>query len=94
MTLRGVPSEFREQVSDDGRQVSLAGMHLAAAPEWLKSLTSLTILDLSRNQLASVPEWLGNLASLITLDLSRNQLASNPGIAGEPHLPHHPAPEP
>lgn len=35
MNLVGVPPEFRERVSDDGKQVSLAGMQLASVPEWL-----------------------------------------------------------
>ena len=64
-----MPSEFRERVSDDGRQVSLAGMRLASVPEWLGNLTALTTLDLGGNQLASVPEWLGNLTALTELDL-------------------------
>ena len=54
-------------MSDDGRQVSLAGMQLASVPEWLGNLTALTTLDLSGNQLASVPEWLGNLTALTEL---------------------------
>lgn len=35
MNLAGVPTEFRAQVSDDGRQVSLKGMQLVSVPEWL-----------------------------------------------------------
>lgn len=46
MNLIGVSSEFRRRVSDDGRQVSLAGMQLASVPEWLGSLTAFTRLDL------------------------------------------------
>jgi hypothetical protein len=34
-----VPSEFRERVSDDGRQVFLAGMQLAAGAEVAGDLT-------------------------------------------------------
>ena len=77
-----VPSEFRERLSDDGRQVSLAGMRLGSVPEWLGNLTGLTKLDLSGNQLASVPEWLGNLAGLTELYLFDNQLASVPEWLG------------
>jgi Leucine-rich repeat (LRR) protein len=51
MNLSGVPSEFRERVSDDGRQVSLAGMELASVPESLGNLTALTTLNLSDNLL-------------------------------------------
>jgi hypothetical protein len=49
MILKGVPSEFRERVSDDGRQISLEGMQLASVPEWLGNLTALTELDLYGN---------------------------------------------
>jgi Leucine-rich repeat (LRR) protein len=77
MNLVGVPSGFRERVSDDGRQVFLASMHLVSVPEWLGNLTGLTTLDLSGNQLASVPEWLGNLTALTELNLWGNQLASD-----------------
>ena len=82
MNQLGVPSEFRELVSDDGRQLSLAGMQLAAVPEWLGNLTALTTLDLSRNRLAAVPEWLGNLTALTTLNLQDNQLAAVPESLG------------
>ncbi len=55
MNLAGVPPEFRERVSDDGRQVVLAGSQLASVPEWLGNLTALTTLRLGDNRLASVP---------------------------------------
>ena len=82
MGLMGVPSEFRGAVSDDGRQVSLAGMQLGSVPEWLENLTGISRLDLGGNQLASVPEWLGNLTGLTRLDLGGNQLASVPEWLG------------
>ena len=47
MNLVRVPSEFRERVSDDGRQVFLASMQLASVPEWLGNLIALTELDLA-----------------------------------------------
>ena len=82
MGLMRVPSEFRGAVSDDGRQVSLAGMQLGSVPEWLENLTGISRLDLGGNQLASVPEWLGNLTGLTRLDLDGNQLASVPEWLG------------
>jgi internalin A len=82
MNLTGVPSEFRERVSVDGRQVSLAGMQLGSVPEWLGNLTALTTLNLNGNHLGSVPEWLGNLTALTSLDLSRNRLGSVPEWLG------------
>ena len=82
MSLAGVPSEFRERVSDDGRQVVLAGMQLTAVPEWLGNLTALTTLDLSGNRLAEVPEWLGNLTALTTLNLGYNQMGAVPESLG------------
>jgi internalin A len=82
MNLMGVPSEFHERVSDDGRRVSLAGMGLASVPEWLGNLTALTELDLSDNRLTSVPKWLGNLTALTILDLRANRLTSVPKWLG------------
>ena len=71
MNLMGVPSEFRERVSDDGRQMSLAGMQLTLVPESLGNLTTLTMLDLNDNQLTAVPESLGNLTALTKLGPER-----------------------
>jgi hypothetical protein len=64
-----VPPEFRERVSDDGRQARLAEMQLESVPEWLGNLSALTTLDLSDNELESVPGWLGNLTALTKLYL-------------------------
>ena len=69
-------------MSDDGRQMSLAGCDLVSVPEWLGDLTDLTELDLSGNQVTSLPDWLGNLTSLTELDLRRNQLNGLPDSLG------------
>ena len=73
MNLVGVPSEFREQVSDD---------QLTSLPESLGNLTALTTLYLHGNQLTSLPESLGNLTALTTLYLHGNQLTSLPESLG------------
>ena len=82
MDLLGIPQEFRGRLSDDGKQLMLAGMQLTAVPDWVGDLASLTTLDLSFNQLAAVPQSLGNLTALTTLDLSFNQLAAVPQSLG------------
>jgi len=80
--LLGVPHEFRECVSDDGKQLTLAGMQLTAVPDWVGNLTALTTLNLYGNQLTAVPDWVGNLTALTTLNLSRNQLTAVPDWVG------------
>ncbi len=83
MDLLGIPQEFREHVSDDGRHLMLAGMQLIAVPDWVGNLTALTALDLGGNQLAAVPESLGNLTALTRLDLGGgNQLTAVPELLG------------
>jgi len=78
MNLVGVPSEFRGRVSDDGRQVFLAGMQLPSVPEWPGNLTALTTLDLSGNQLASPVElgwsWLVIGLCLLTVRATAGRL--------------------
>ena len=82
MSLKGVPSDFRERVSEDGRRASLKGMQLESLPKWLGSLGALTTLNLTGNRLGSLPEWLGNLTALTTLNLNNNQLVSVPESLG------------
>jgi Leucine-rich repeat (LRR) protein len=81
MALLGIPQEFRGRVSDDGKQLMLAGMQLTAVPDWVGNLTALTTLYLPGNQLTAVPGSLGNLAALTTLYLHDNQLTAVPGTA-------------
>ena len=50
MNLLGVPQEFHERVSDDGRHVTLKGNQLRSLPESLGNLTTLTALELTENQ--------------------------------------------
>ena len=82
MDLLGIPQEFREFVSADGKELMLARMHLAAVPNWVGDLTTLTTLDLSENQLTAVPDWMGDLTTLTTLYLRGNQLAAVPESLG------------
>jgi Leucine rich repeat len=80
--LLGVPEEFRQHVSGDGRWASLANAGLTSVPEWLSALTALTELDLSGNELTALPGWLGNLTTLTQLDLWYNRLTSLPDEIG------------
>ena len=82
MSRPTVPNEFRSCVSDDGTQVSISGRGLVSVPEWLGSLTSLTMLDLGGNRLTALPDWIGNLPALTTLHLSRNRLTALPDWIG------------
>jgi Leucine rich repeat len=78
----GIPQQFRERVSDDGKRLILAGMRLTAVPDWVRNLTSLTELDLAGNVLTSVPDWLGNLTAITMLDLSSSALIALPESVG------------
>src|SRR5215469_6824491 len=77
-----VPSEFQAFVSDDGGRVRLGERNLKVVPEWIRTLTALTTLELQGNRLTTLPEWLSSLAALATLDLSRNLLARLPDTVG------------
>ena len=82
MDLSGVPEEFRDRVSDDGRELNLADLQLQSVPEWLRDLTELIRLDLSGNRLTAFPEWIGNLTELTELYLGGNRLTAIPDTVG------------
>jgi len=52
-------------------------------PPQLWQLSSLTELDLSKNQLTSLPEQIGQLSSLTTLNLESNELTNLPEQIGQ-----------
>ncbi|KAE9463962.1 hypothetical protein C3L33_04110, partial [Rhododendron williamsianum] len=69
--------------------LDLSGVNLTKSPYWLQldhipplpsvNLTSLVVLDLSRNDFYSVmPGWIFSLSNLISLDVSHNQFKSLP----------------
>jgi internalin A len=79
---RGVPSQFRACVSDDGTRVVLANRHLNAVPGWVQNLKTVATLDLSHNELTDLPVWFWYLTNLTELDLSHNQLTVAPIYLG------------
>jgi internalin A len=82
MSRQAVPISFRSCVSEDGTRVSLSHRALVSVPEWLRSLTGLTALDLRDNELTTLPEWIGDLTALTALDLRGNQLTALPDTIG------------
>ncbi len=78
----GIPQEFLQYLSDNGKRLSLASKGLIEVPDWLGSLTALTQLDLGGNKLTEVPDWLGNLTALTQLDLGGNKLTEVPDSLG------------
>ena len=77
-----MPDKLQGKVSGGGTYVNLAGMGLTSVPEQLRSLKTLTHLDLGTNRLTALPDWLGDLTSLTHLDLFANQIADLPDCIG------------
>jgi internalin A len=80
---REVAHRFRTAISQDGTHVMLADRGLTEVPEWLRSLTAVTALNLRGNHLAELPEWIGSLTALTDLDLSVNRLRTLPRSIGD-----------
>ncbi|HEY7143068.1 MAG TPA: hypothetical protein VH637_02390 [Streptosporangiaceae bacterium] len=62
--------------------MSLNGRALGSLPESLRSLTTLTQLDVNASRLTVLPDWLGGLTGLTSLGLSGNQLTALPDWLG------------
>ena len=67
---------------DGASSLNLNGRALDSLPESLRTLTTLTQLDVNVNRLTVLPDWLGGLTGLTSLGLSSNQLAALPGWLG------------
>lgn len=65
------------------RTLSLSGLGLGEVPESIRSLKSLTSLDLSSNPLAVIPGWIGELTNLRELGLDFCRLARVPREIGQ-----------
>jgi internalin A len=76
----GGPGQY---VSQDGTRAVLHGLGLTIVPDWLRELSDLTHLDLSRNRLTVVPDWLGDLTSLTFLNVRGNELTTVPNSLGQ-----------
>ena len=76
-----------ERVEAAGRSgassLDLSGLMLAALPDSLRELTTLTQLNLAGNRLTELPDWLTGLTTLTQLDLSANRLAALPDRLGD-----------
>ncbi|XP_071727224.1 receptor-like protein 2 [Rutidosis leptorrhynchoides] len=77
---------FNETLPDVGisgfihiKVIGLGGCKLfGKVPSWLRSLTTLEILDLSENHInETIPGWLHTLPNLFSLDLSNNSLSGS-----------------
>jgi leucine-rich repeat protein SHOC2 len=80
------PEDWEGVTMQNGRVVKLKLEKLeltGAVPADIGQLTSLTKLNLNRNQLTSLPAELGQLTSLTRLDLFGNQLTSVPAEIGQ-----------
>ena len=80
------PEDWKGVMIENGRVVKLKLENFGltgAVPADIGQLTSLTKLNLNRNQLTSVPAELGQLTSLEGLDLRSNQLTSVPAEIGQ-----------
>ena len=80
------PEDWKGVTIENGRVVKLKLENFGltgAVPADIGQLTSLTKLNLNRNQLTSVPAELGQLTSLEGLDLRSNQLTSVPAEIGQ-----------
>jgi Leucine-rich repeat (LRR) protein len=67
---------------DGASSLNLNGRALDSLPGSLRSLTTLTQLDVNVNRLTVLPDWLGSLTGLTSLGLSGNQLAVLPDWLG------------
>ena len=80
------PEKWRGVTMENGRVVKLelteAGL-TGAVPAEIGRLTSLTVLDLDRNELTSVPAEIGQLTSLMQLHLHGNEMTSVPAEIGQ-----------
>jgi hypothetical protein len=63
--------------------IIICGKGLRDIPEWIRHLTSLEALLLSRNQLTRLPDWIVELFNLENLDLDGNQLDNLPEGIGQ-----------
>ena len=80
------PEDWKGVTIENGRVVKLKLENFGltgAVPADIGQLTSLTKLNLNRNQLTSLPAELGQLTSLTRLDLFGNQLTSVPAEIGQ-----------
>ena len=80
------PEDWEGVTIENGRVVKLKLENFGltgAVPADIGQLTSLTKLNLNRNQLTSLPAELGQLTSLTRLDLFGNQLTSVPAEIGQ-----------
>ena len=80
------PEDWKGVTIENGRVVKLKLENFGltgAVPVDIGQLTSLTKLNLNRNQLTSLPAELGQLTSLTRLDLFGNQLTSVPAEIGQ-----------
>lgn len=69
---------------DGVSSLNLNGRALDSLTESLRSLTTLTQLDVSVNRLTVLPAWLGDLTGLTRLDLIGNPLTRLPQFLGNP----------
>ena len=80
------PEDWKGVTIENGRVVKLKLENFGltgAVPADIGQLTSLTKLNLNRNQLTSLPAEIGQLTSLTRLDLFGNQLTSVPAEIGQ-----------
>ena len=75
---------------DGASSLNLNGRALDSLPESLRSLTTLTQLDVNVNRLTVLPDWLGGLPALTRLDLIGNPLTILPDWLGNPAVREHP----
>lgn len=71
-----LPSPFWGSTAATLEQLDVSGCGLAALPDDLGSLFSLTLLDASGNGLTAVPEWAGKLPALERLSLRGNPVST------------------
>lgn len=62
------------------RWLDISGCKLAAIPDSLQKLPSLSVLEAFNNLFADIPAWIANLSKLTELRLQRNKIVSLPDV--------------